>query len=124
MTSMTKKCLMILGLLLCASWLFAQEGSMGKSEGQMGKDAGQMKVEGCLQKSDSGFTLTDSTGKMYDLQGEASKLTDHVGHEVMVTGTTASAGSSMSNSQSEPVLQVTGLKHVSKTCKSAGKMSK
>jgi hypothetical protein len=124
MTSMTRKCLMILGLLLCTSWLIAQEGGMSKSQGMGKGETGQTKVEGCLQKSDSGFTLTDSTGKMYDLQGETSKLTEHVGHEVMVTGTASSAGSSMSNAQSEPVLQVTSLKHVSKTCKSAGKMSK
>ena len=124
MTSLAKKCLMVLGLLLCTGWLLAQEGSMGKSQGQMGKgESGQTKIEGCLQKSDSGFTLTDSSGKMYDLQGDTAKLTEHVGHEVMITGTTSSA-SSMSTTQSEPVLQVTGLKHISKTCKSAGKMSK
>ena len=123
MTSMTRKCLTLLGLLLCAGWLLAQEGSMGKSQGQMGKGE-QTKVEGCLQKSDSGFTLTDTAGKTYDLQGETSKLSDHVGHEVMITGTMSGAGSSMSTTQSEPVLQVTGMKHISKTCKSAGKMSK
>ena len=124
MTSMTRKCLTILGLLLCAGWLFAQEGSMGKSEGHMGKESGQKKVEGCLQKSDSGYTLTDSAGKTYDLQGDTSKLSDHVGHEVMITGTMSSEGSSMSSTQGASVLQVTGMKHISKTCKSAGKMSK
>jgi len=113
---------MLFGLLLCTGWLLAQDSGMGK--GQMGKgESGQMKVEGCLQKSDSGFSLTDAAGKMYTLQGDASKLTEHVGHEVMVTGT-SSSDSAMSNASSEPVLQVTNLKHVSKTCKSAGKMSK
>lgn len=119
---MIRKCLMVLSLLLCTGWMLAQEGGMGK--GQMGKEGGQTKVEGCLQKSDTGFTLTDSSGKTYDLQGETSKLSDHVGHEVMITGTSSSAGSSMSNSQSGSVLQVTSMKHISKTCKSAGKMSK
>jgi len=120
---MTRKLVMALSLLLCTGWLMAQEGSMGK--GQMGKgDSAQMKVEGCLQKSASGFTLTDSAGKMYDLQGDSAKISEHVGHEVMVTGTSGSGSDSMSSGQSEPVLQVTQLKHVSKTCKSEGKMSK
>ena len=112
---MTRKYISLFGLLLlCTGWLLAQDSGMGK--GQMGKGvSGQMKVEGCLQKSDRGFSLTD-----------ASKLTEHVGHEVMVTGTSSSSdsGSSMSSASSEPVLQVTNLKHVSKTCKSAGEMSK
>jgi hypothetical protein len=121
---MTRKLLMVLSLLLCTGWLMAQEGSMGK--GQMGKgDSGQMKVEGCLQKSATGFTLTDTTGKSYDLQGDSAKISEHVGHEVMVTGTAGGGSdSSMSNSQAGNVLQVTQLKHVSKTCKSEGKMSK
>ena len=121
---MTRKLVMALSLLLCTGWLMAQEGSMSK--GQMDKgDSGQVKVEGCLQKSASGFTLTDTAGKMYNLQGDSAKISEHVGHEVMVTGTAGSGSdSSMSNSQSESVLQVTQLKHVSKTCKSEGKMSK
>ena len=60
----------------------------------MGKGvSGQMKVEGCLQKSDRGFSLTDASGKIYSLQDDASKLTEHVGHEVMVTGTSSSSDS-------------------------------
>jgi hypothetical protein len=125
MTSMTRKYLMLLSLLLCAGWLLAQEGGMSKSQGQMGKgETGQTKVEGCLQKSAGGFTLTDSTGKMYDLQGETATLSKHVGHEVLITGTKSSASSSMSAEHSEPVLEVTSLKHISKTCKVEGKMSK
>lgn len=119
---MTKKLLMLLSLLLCTGWLLAQEGGMSKGQGQMGKGEAT-KVEGCLQKSGSGFTLMDASGKMYDLQGDSSKLSEHVGHEVMITGTTSGSDSSMANSQ-EPVLQVDSLKHVAKTCKSAGKMSK
>lgn len=84
-----------------------------------------MKVEGCLQKSATGFTLTDSAGKTYDLQGDSAKISEHVGHEVMVTGTAGSGSdSSASGGHSENMLQVTQLKHVSKTCKSEGKMSK
>ncbi len=118
---MTRKLVMVLSLLLCAGWLMAQEGSMSK--GQMKSES--TKVEGCLQKSAAGFTLTDTAGKMYELQGDSAKLSEHVGHEVMVTGTSGSASdSSMSSGQSESVLQVTQLKHISKTCKAEGKMSK
>ncbi len=121
---MTRKLVMVLSLLLCTGWLVAQEGSMGK--GQMGKgESSQMKVEGCLQKSASGFTLTDTAGKMYELQGDSAKLSEHVGHEVMITGTSGSGSDSATASgQSESVLQVTQLKHISKTCKAEGKMSK
>jgi hypothetical protein len=123
---MTSKFMMVLSLmLLCVGWAIAQEGGMSK--GQMGKgDSGQMKVEGCLQKSGNGFTLTDSAGKTYALQGDNSKMSEHVGHEVMVTGTASGGGSdsSMSSGQGEMTLQVDNLKHISKTCKSAGKMSK
>ena len=120
---MTRKLVMVLSLLLCTGWLVAQEGSMGK--GQMNKgESSQMKVEGCLQKSASGFTLTDTAGKTYDLQGDSAKISEHVGHEVMVTGTAGSGSDSSMSSGSESTLQVTQLKHISKTCKSEGKMSK
>jgi len=116
---------MILSLLLCAGWVLAQQeshGGMGKSQGM----AKQMKVEGCLQGESGTFTLTSSSGKVYQLQGDASKLSEHVGHEVLVTGTAsaASSGSSMGSGGSEPVLQVESLKHIAKTCKSEGKMNK
>ena len=120
---MTRKLVMVLSLLLCTGWLVAQESSMGK--GQMNKgESAQMKVEGCLQKSASGFTLTDSNGKTYDLQGDSAKISEHVGHEVMVTGTSESASASSTGDQAASILHVTQLKHVSKTCKSEGKMSK
>jgi len=53
-------------------------------------------------------------------------LSEHVGHEVKITGTSASAdasGSQTSASGAGQALQVTSMKHISKTCKSAGGMS-
>lgn len=124
MTRTLRTTLMALSLLLCAGWMLAQQGGMGKSGDK--SDMAQSKVEGCLQGSNGNFTLTDSAGKVYQLQGDASKLTEHVGHEVRVTGTASAAGSgsSMSSGAAQPVLQVDSVKHISKTCKAEGKMSK
>jgi len=66
----------------------------------------------------------------YQLTGDTAKLTEHVGHEIKVTGTSASAGTGASGS-TEPsgtagsagagqALQVTSVKHISKSCKSGG----
>jgi hypothetical protein len=56
--------------------------------------------------------------------GDNSKMTEHVGHEVKVTGTASAAptsGGSSSNAMgqsgsSSQTLQVTSLKHIAKTC--------
>jgi hypothetical protein len=66
----------------------------------------------------------------YQLTGDTAKLTEHVGHEIKVTGTSASAGTGASGS-TEPsgtagsagagqALQVTSVKHIAKSCKSGG----
>ena len=90
-----------------------------------------MTVEGCLSGSSGSFTLTDKNGTAYQLTGDTAKLTEHVGHEVKVTGTSGSAGAGASSSPDTSAsgagsagagqtLQVTSVKHVSKTCKSGG----
>ena len=85
-----------------------------------------MTVEGCLSGSSGNFTLTDKNGTSYQLTGDTAKLSEHVGHEVKITGmsgsstgadNSAGAASGAASSQS---LQVSSVKHVSKTCKSAG----
>src|SRR5215813_1536771 len=54
-------------------------------------------IEGCLAGSSGNYTLTDSTGKSYQLAGDTSKLTEHVGHQVRLTGSEAGgAGGSAS----------------------------
>src|SRR5579859_5624676 len=45
------------------------------------------KIEGCLSGSNGNYTLTDKNGTAYQLSGDTSKLADHVGHEVKITGT-------------------------------------
>lgn len=115
-------------LLLSLSWAVAQEGTSGQTS-RTGA-GGQMTVEGCLSGSNGNFTLTDKNGMSYQLTGDTAKLTEHVGHEVKVTGTSESAGAGASGS-TEPssgaggdhALQVTSIKHISKSCKSGGSMS-
>ena len=118
-------------LLLGLSWAVAQD-STSPATGQTSRTGagGQMTVEGCLSGASGNFTLTDKNGMSYQLSGDTAKLSEHVGHEVKVIGTSGSAGAGASGS-TEPsgaagtagagqTLQVTSVKHVSKTCKSGG----
>jgi hypothetical protein len=52
-------------------------------------------IQGCLSGSAGSYTLTDQSGKSYQLEGETSKLSEHVGQEVQLTGK-ESAGSNAS----------------------------
>ena len=110
-----------------------QTPSNSRRMGQMGGHGSAQTVEGCLQNSNGTFMLTDSSGTMYQLQGDSSKLTEHVGHEVRITGTT-SAGSTASNSGdsagaasgmpsssgAQPMLMVQKVRDVSKSCNNNG----
>jgi Protein of unknown function (DUF5818) len=135
---MSKTLMFAAVLLLSAAWLQAQQypqsgsspsGGTQASSGQGSDSSGKTTVEGCLQGSGGNFMLTDSSGVTYQLQGDTSKLTEHVGHEVQIKGTTSgSAGSSQSSGAaagssagSQQTLNVDSVKHIAKTCKSAGK---
>jgi hypothetical protein len=81
-------------------------------------------VQGCLSGTSGNYTLTDKNGMSYQLTGDNAKLAEHVGHQIQVTGTTSSgaatpSGSSsgaMGQTNSQQTLQVTSMKHISKTC--------
>ena len=122
---MTKTFLLALSLLLSAAWVQAQtqypQSGSSQSETQT---SGQTTVKGCLQGSGGSYTLTADDGTAYHLQGDTSQLAEHVGHEVQITGATASgevASAPKAAGTQQPMLTVEHLKHISSTCKSANK---
>lgn len=125
-------------LLLSSAWMLAQSSTSPTSQypssappsapsaaqdaqqtgTQAAKDAAGSTIEGCVGGSAGSYTLTDSSGKTYQLAGDTSKLGDHVGHDVKVTGTKASAAGAAASSAagSTPTITVTKIKMVSATC--------
>ena len=126
---MPKTILLALAILCSAVWLQAQGTYSQDTPAQSSPTAGPQTgtasshtaIEGCLQGSDGNYTLTDSSGTTYALQGDAAKLNKHVGHEVQITGSTSSSSSTnaMGNSSQggQPTLTVDKVKHVATTCK-------
>ncbi len=142
---MRRLVLLLSVLLLGASWAVAQDttsptnSNSSASSGQTSSAtaSGATTVQGCLSGSSGNFTLTDKTGNTYQLTGDTAKLSEHVGHEVKVTGTTSSASASTGGtaaggtaagtagaSGNSQTLEVSSTKHISKTCQSGGGMSK
>lgn len=116
-------------MLLGLTWAVAQN-ETGTASSQAGQSAsGQKTVEGCLSGSNGNFTLTDKNGMSYQLTGDTAKLSEHVGHEVKVTGMPSAGGgatggaSASAGAGSSQSLEVSSVKHVSKTCKSGGGMA-
>ncbi|MFZ0300943.1 MAG: hypothetical protein WAM13_21520 [Candidatus Sulfotelmatobacter sp.] len=109
--------LLFSALLLAMSWAAAQTPA---SQGTSG-NTGQETVKGCLSSSGGNYMLTEKNGKTFQLTGDTSKLSEHVGHEIKVTGTEGSAPASSNGAMSEanPTLEVSTFKHISKTCEGA-----
>jgi hypothetical protein len=136
--------LLVSVLILGLSWAVAQDATQGSTSPSRGTDpnnsgqnaagsAGQKTVTGCLSGSNGSYTLTDKHGMTYQLTGDTAKLSDHVGHEVKITGNSNSAGSApgggaaagaSGGAGAEKTLEVSSVKHVAKTCQAgAGSMS-
>lgn len=124
---MSKISLLVLTLLFSTAWLYAQGYPQAGSSQTRTSSSGQTTVQGCLQGSEGNYTLTDSAGMTYKLEGDTSKLTAHVGHEVQISGTTSGASAASSTAASatagdqHSTLNVMKVKHIAKTCKSASK---
>jgi len=86
---------LIAAVLLSAVWVFAQDSAQAGSSAssQTGSSASEMTIEGCLSGSAGNYTLTDNAGKAYQLQGDTSKLTDQIGHQVRIKGTQTATAS-------------------------------
>jgi hypothetical protein len=114
-------------LLLGMSWAAAQDNAS-----QANSAGGETTVQGCLTGASGSFTLTDQNGTIYQLTGDTAKLSEHVGHEVKISGATSSASAPASagapgnsgGSNSGQTLQVSSVKHISKTCQSTGATGK
>ena len=129
-----RKTVLLALFLLCAVWAFAQTSpSQSSNPGSPQTDQSatssqtspssddMVTVKGCVSGSAGSYTLTDDSGKTWQLGGDTSKLSDHVGHTVQIKGTTSggssgAAGGSMSGSSGGQTLNVSSIKHVSSTC--------
>ena len=108
-------------LLLSTAWLQAQNPPPAGNPSDHPTSAHASTVQGCLQGSAGNFTVTDNSGTTYVIQGDTSTIGEHVGHEVKITGTTSSPSSDSdksTSSETQPIIQLQNLQHVSKTCKS------
>jgi hypothetical protein len=120
---MIKALLLALSLFGLVAWLQAQNQYPQAGSSQT-TAAGESSVKGCLQGSDGNYTLTTKNGTVYQLQGDTSKLNEHVGHEVQITGSTTTAsnapnptpGTPAGTTQQQATLTVQSVKHISKTC--------
>jgi hypothetical protein len=123
---------LMLGVTWAAAQTPGQSPSTDSSPSSAGQTAGQASsshttVEGCLSGADGKYTLTDKSGTAYQLTGDTSKLAEHVGHEIKVTGSAgAGAGSAASagSAAGGQSLDVSSVKMVSKTCKADSGMAK
>lgn len=116
------KKLALTSLVLLAFGLYAVAQS---SQDQSAKGGGsETTVQGCLSHSGNGYMLTDKSGTTYQLTGDTSKLTEHVGHEVEISGMTSTPGEAPGASSAETKavsgqqLQVSSVKHIATTCTS------
>ncbi len=111
-------------LLLGVSWATAQSETQTPTAKTGG---GQQTVQGCLSNSGGAYTLTGKDGKTFQLTGDTAKLTEHVGHEIKVTGTVSSASESstgaMGKAGAEKTIEISSVKHVSKSCEGKGSSS-
>jgi len=112
----TKILTMTLVLLISAVWLQAQDAGKGKT-------SNLETIEGCLQLSEGQYSLIDDTNTIHRLVGGASKLKQHVGHEVEITGKpgvrtigTTPLGAA-SSAVVQAIFEVKSVKHIADTCK-------
>jgi hypothetical protein len=133
-----KSILLFSVLLLGTSWAVAQnstnprDSNQGNSSQMAGDQGAKQSVEGCLSGSDGNYVLTANDGTTYQLMGDNSTLSEHVGHTIKVRGaispSTASpsgentGGGTGANSGRQSI-QVSSVKHISKTCQNSGGMS-
>jgi hypothetical protein len=114
-----RKSYLLAATLLLSVWVFAQtappagQQSNPVQAGSQGADRGGNAIEGCIAGAPGSFTLTDSSGKTYQLAGDTAKLNDHVGHTLLISG---SQKSGEGGSSAQPTFIVQKVKMVSSSC--------
>lgn len=93
----------------------AQQPAQQPDTSQTASGAAQT-VEGCIGGSAGNFTLTDASGKTYQLAGDTSKLGDHVGHQVRVTGDEGAGAGAAAAAGGSPTITVKKVKMISSSC--------
>ena len=81
-------------------------------------------VRGCLSGTNGNYTLTDSVGRIWQLEGSTDQLNGEVGHTVAITGRGGNAAVMTGNSKdyidvdmaSINDLKVSSVKQISVTC--------
>jgi hypothetical protein len=84
-----------------------------KADNPLDKDK-PVKVQGCVSAANGMFSLTDGSGTVYRLAGDASKFPEHNGHKVEITGTITPPTSGQADSQ--PTLTVASIELVASSC--------
>src|SRR5512143_410869 len=106
------------------------------AQSSMGSSSEQ-KIEGCLSQGANGFTLADASGTSYNLTGDTSKLSSHVGEQVEIKGAPSSGSSAASSgaasssaasgaspsSASGQNFEVKSVKKIAKSCSTSGASS-
>lgn len=129
---MRKLSLLAAVLLLSSAWVLAQNSTPPTPDTQSPSSAQQpaqqpdtsqtasgehaQSVEGCVSGSAGNYTLTDASGKTYQLAGDTSKLGDHVGHQVRITGEEASGAGAAASAGGSSTITVKKVKMISSSC--------
>lgn len=92
-----KRIYMATAALLLSATLMPASSMMAAQNQDQDKQKTDTTIQGCLGGAGGSYTLTDKGGKNYQLDGEAAKLGDHVGHEVQLIGTQSGGGDSSSS---------------------------
>jgi hypothetical protein len=94
---------------------------------QSDQTADQITIRGCLSGSDQNFTISDQSGRSYKLSGDFAMLSEHVGHEVELTGKFGEvaageqpAGEQAAATGDQKLFEFSNVKMISETCSTGG----
>jgi len=91
----------------------AQQPGAAQEKEPVGADQGAKSIEGCVSSAAAGFTITDNSGKTYQLAGDTSQL--QAGQYDRITGTEDTSGAAASGG-APSTFTVRKVKVVSTTC--------